>query len=264
MADAFFCRPIEFAVHSASQNTAQNPAINLNNDRLGRTWQLTADGYMIADLGSAQLVDTISLLATSAVAGETVRIRSSNTIGNLSGAAPTGPFLTDVTVNAQASAEASKRLHRSCLATFVAVTARYWRVDVNMNSPSFTAGRLVIGKSMTTADNVDYGWSFEVFDYGSNEVSRLGIDDTLIGAKVLAYQWKWSWFTEAEARGPLLDLMAYAGTTRPVLFCFDPDAADLHNAIAYGSILQSVKTINYAKDTYEAEFQLRSKLILNL
>jgi hypothetical protein len=172
--------------------------------------------------------------------------------------------VSDTTISAHASAEAAKRIHRSSLARPAATTARYWRIDVTTSLGDFTAGRLVIGAGMTAADNVDYGWSFSVFDYGSTDYSRLGIDDTLIGAKVLSFKWNWSWFTEAEARGPLLDLMAYAGVTRPVLLCLDPAAADVHNVLAFGQMQQGVEAVNYVKDTYEAEFMLRSKLILNL
>jgi hypothetical protein len=264
MADAFLCRPLSFLINAVSNQTTQGPATNLINDRLGRVWQTTGSAYVIVDLGTARSVDTVSLLATNAAIGDTIRVRAHNTLENLTGVTPSGPFLSDSTVPANASAEAAKRIHRSSLARPLATTARYWRIDVTTSLSDFTAGRLVIGAGMTAADNVDLGWSFSVFDYGSTDYSRLGVDDTLIGAKVLSYKWKWSWFTEAEARGPLLDLMAYAGVTRPVLLCLDPSATDVHNVLAFGQMQQGIEAVNYVKDTYEAEFMLRSKLILNL
>lgn len=264
MAEAFLCRPLPFTINAVSIETTQGPASNLNNDRLGRVWQTTASAYVILDLGAATLFDTVAVLASNASATDTFRVRASSTLGNLTGASPTGPFLCNLSQNIRASADASKRLHKSGLCRPGDVTARYVRIDITTSLSDFTLGRVVIGDSMQASDNVDYGWNFEVFDYGSTDISRLGVDDTLLGAKVLNYQWTWSWMTEAEARGPLLDILAYAGATRDVLFCFDPAATDLHNTIAYGKLQPGIKSVNYVKDTYEAEFSLRSKLILNL
>lgn len=264
MADAILCTPLQFTFAEIGSQTTVGPAANLSNDFLGRCWRTTGSSWIVIDLGVAQDVDTIALLATNLQSADSVRIRSSNTLGNLTGASPAGSFLSDTTLGGHASADAAKRLHRSVMARPGTISARYWRIDVTTSLSNFSAGRLVIGKAMQAADNFDYGWNFQVLDLGSTETTSSGQEDSLIGAKVLGYQWTWSWLTEQEARGALLDILAYAGTTRPVFFCFDPAASDLHNALAYGRIVERVQGVNYATNTWQAEFTLRSKLILNL
>lgn len=264
MADPILCRPLPFTISAVGNETTVGPATNLNNDNLGRAWRTTGSTYVIVDLGAATDVDTIALLATNAASGDTVRVRASNTLANLTGAAPSGPFLVNSLVNAQASAEASKRVHRQSLCRPGTINARYWRIDVTTSLGSFAAGRLVLGKALQASDGADYSWTFEVFDHGATEVTRIGQEDSLIGAKVMLYRWTWSWMNETEARGPLLDILSYAGITRPVLFCFDPAAADLHNTIAFGPMMEGVRQENYAQGYYQAEFALRSKLVLSL
>lgn len=266
MANAILCRPLPFTVLSSGNATAAGPASNLNNDRMGRAWQCsgTTNCYVVIDLGSAQTIDTVALLASNANAADTVRLRGAATSAAVSGTSPPGAFLADQTFSAVASTDGNKRVHRNGIKTFTGVSARYWRIDVTTTNTAFSAGRLVLGSSLAAADNVDYGWDFEVVDLGKIDDSTLGIDDIRIGAKVLAYHWTWSWLTETEARGSLLDILAYAGTTRPILLCLDPAATDAHNLIGYGQLVESVKGTNYLSGTYDAQFGLRSRLVLSL
>lgn len=264
MADAILCKPLPFTFGEIGSQTTVGPAVNLSSDFLGRCWRTTGSSWVVIDLGSSQVIDTVALLATNLLNTDAVRVRSSNTSGHLTGASPSGPFACDIDLGGHASPEAANRLHRSVMARPASINARYWRIDVSTGLTNFSAGRLVIGKSMQASDNFDYGWNFQVLDLGSTDTTPLGIEDSQLGAKVLAYQWTWSWLTEQEARGPLLDILAYAGTTRPVFFCFDPAATDLHNALAFGRIVERVQGVNYAANTWQAEFSLRSKLILSL
>lgn len=266
MANAILCSPYNFTVLSTGNATTAGPAANLNNDRMGRVWQCsgTSTCYVVVDLGSAKTVDTVALLASNANSGDTVRLRGASTSAAVSGTTPPGSFLADQTFNAVASTDGNKRLHRNGMKTFTGVSARYWRIDVTTTNSAFQAGRLVLGSSLAAADAQDYGWGFEVADLGSIEDTTLGIDDIRIGAKVLAFDWTWSWLTETEARGALLDVLAYGGKTRPILVCLDPAASDLHNVLGFGQLVEGVKGTNYASNTYQASFSLRSRLVLTL
>lgn len=266
MANALLCSPYSFTVLSSGNATTAGPASNLNNDRLGRVWQCsgTSSCYVVVDLGAAKTVDTVALLASNANSGDTVQVRAGATSGAVSGASPAGPFTANQTFNAVASSDGNKRLHKAGMKNFTGVSARYWRIDVTTTNTAFQAGRLMLGSSLAAADTLDYGWDFEVVDLGTIDDTTLGIDDIRIGAKVLAFDWTWSWLTETEARGSLLDVLAYGGRTRPVFVCLDPAASDLHNVIGFGQLVEGVKGTNYASNTYQAAFSLRSRLVLTL
>lgn len=266
MANAILCRPLPFEIFNAANQTAGGPASNLKNDRLGRVWRMSgfSNAYVIFDLGFAQTIDVVALLAHNGQSADTMRVTAASDPAHLAGTIPVGPTLSNQVVSLQASSEAAKRIHRSALCRPTSVSARYWRIDVNTVVDGFTAGRLVIGKALEAADGVDIGWDFEVVDTGEVEQTPLGLDDIRLAAKVLRYRWTWSWLTEAEARGVLLDIGAYAGTTRPIFLCLDPGASDLHNVIGFGRLTEGYKGTNYAHGTYEASFSLLSKLILSL
>lgn len=235
---------------------------NLANERLGRT--ATMSDITIIDLGSAQPVDTVALLATSAPTGQVFSVIGFTSIANAR--ANTSPVAPGQNWPAWASAEASKRLHRQGVAMFAeTVVARYWRIAV---STPFQCGRLVIGKAFTAADTMDIGYSFKVVDLGERRRATNSLVNNTLRGKVLEFSWVWSWMSEQEARGALLDLLAYAGTTRDILCILNPDAADLHNVIGYGSLIEEVEGVNVAggnvDSAYEAKFRLQSRLLLNL
>jgi len=264
--NATICAPLPFTITDVGNEAPVGPATNLANDKLGRVWKTagSSDRYVIVDLGAATVINTVALLATNAASDDTFRVRGANTVPALSGAIP-GPLVFDQTRNLPASPEGLRRLHRQGLLLLAgSVSVRYVRIDITSAASDFSAGRLVIGNHMAAEDNVDYGWEMGVADLGRTESMPLGVDDDEIAAKVLAFSWKWSWLTEAEARGQMLDLLAYAGITRPVLMVMNPEAADLHNVIAYGKISEGAPMRNYATDLYDVSFKMRSMLVLNL
>lgn len=258
------CIPKSFTVIASSSVT--NPA-NLTNDRLGRTASFTgtSGAYVALDLGASVPVDTFAVLASDASA-DTITWRMRAYASQADAIAGTSPTYTGPAVSAWASPEAGKRVHRNSVQLDVApVTARYWRISV---SHSIKIGRLVIGDRYTALDTMDIGFSHRVVDYGENKISATALESANVRPKVLEHNWAWTWLTEQEARGELLDLLAYAGQTKDVLCVLNPDADDLHNVIGYGRFAQVTDLINVAggsvANAWQAKFALRSRLILNL
>ena len=256
--------PARMSLVSASSAVG---AENLLNERLGRTALLRAGSVTIYDAGRLIEADTVALLANDST--DPARRWSVQGFRTAADAANnTNEVSTTGSVSTWASAEAGKRLHRQGLGYLSGAAARYFRVGV---SSDINAGRLVIGKAFTAADTMDIGYSFKVYDMGDTRVSATALENSTIRGKALEYNWVWSWMSEAEARGALLDVLAYAGTTRDVLAILNPDAADLHNVIAYGRIVEEVEGINVAGgvgadmvNAYQAKMRMRSRLILNL
>ena len=141
-------------------------------------------------------------------------------------------------------------------------------VSISGAPSNFSAARLIVGLSYKpgaeTGENIDYGWEHDLFDLGGNEVLPTGVEDDYPLARVMRFRAAWGWQTEAEARVQQHALSAYAGRSRPVLFCADADAADRHNVIGYGVFTDSIRAKHIAVDGYTSAFELRSRLITSL
>jgi hypothetical protein len=235
--------------------TATNAA-NLLNERLGRAAGFTTGQFVDFDLGSAKAVDTLALLATNFVVGDTVTWTA--------GAAPGAATYSSGALAALASPEGANRIHRQHLLHLAAAeTWRYWRATI-ASASARTVGRAVLGKAFEPLEGRDYGWDYRVVDMGENQRSQTGLDDPVLRAKVLEYTWLWSGLTKDEAENAAIDLLAYAGTTRDVLFCGDYSAANRHNLIGYGKMTEPAIGTNYAEGWYELRCQQLSRLVLSL
>jgi hypothetical protein len=264
MGNAFLCRPLPFVVSAVSNETTAGPATNLQNDRLGRVWQaapVSSRAVIYVDLPAGLTeIDTVALLATN------VAMNADWTV-QLSGQ-PYANFAAgisySVTTPAVASADGASRPHRQCVRHLATpITARAACIIVDVAAGMLTAGRLVIGRSWNPAETLDFGWDFSVTDRGKSEASDLGLSSDRIGTKHQQFRWAWGFLTPTEARQTGLDLLAYAGRTRPVLFCADPEVADLHNVIGYGKLTEGGRIQQQFVDGYASSFQLDSDLILS-
>jgi hypothetical protein len=260
--------PLPFTVVAGSYTLSSYD--NLKNERLGRASKVAASGgtqYLVADVGSVRAINLVSLLATNADAGAQIRVRVGTTLAAVNGATPPGPFLYDSGAGKTlwASADAARRLHRQSFTQFDSVNGRYVRVEISGTAlAALNAGRLVIGGALVASDTIDFGWSYSVVDWSDVKRTQAAMDDIVLRGRALRFKWTWSWINEEEARGPLLDILAYAGNSRPIFTCLNPDAEDLHNVIGYGLLKEEVEGVNRSTDAYEATFHLESRLILSL
>lgn len=269
MAFPFLCQPYPMTVIGSVGTVVAGSEQNVANDRLGRVWRSNIPGDIASitvDLGSVRPVDTFAFLATNvayAAPASTLWLQASN-------AADFSVLLYDSGAVIGLPSPGLSRVHRNFQRTIPLTNARYWRVRCYVQTPNFDVGRLILGKALTASDTQDVGWTYKVVDLGENRRASTGLDDPTIRGKVLEYKWTWSWMNEAEARGPLLDILVYAGTTRNILLCLNPDAADLHNMIGFGKLQESPEVANTVSgpidldNAYEASFTLQSRLILNL
>jgi hypothetical protein len=247
--------PLPMTVASATATDAAN----LLNERLGRAASFTSGQQVTFDLGSSQPINCAAILATDAASsGVTWRVELSNNAGMT-------PLVYDSgVVSIWASPEAGKRVHRSGVLSFAETSARYVRVTAASISGTLKVGRFMVANAFTPDEPRDFGWDQQIVDLGEARRSSTGLDDPAVRGKVMEFSWAWTGLTRAEANGLMMDLLAYAGTTRDVLVCLDTDAADRHNMIGYGKLTDKVPIINPANDWYEAKFALLSRLVLAL
>lgn len=255
----FLAVPYAMTVLNSSGVTA---SANLLNERLGRTALFTgAAPYATFDLGSSKPVDVLALLATDLDGDDTIQWIGSN---NSDMSSPVHSVTYSPAVASPSIA--ITRIHRQHMVKLSSpITARYWRAVLGASSATRRIGRAVISKAFEPAEPRDYGWDFGVVDLGENEISKTGLDDAQVLGKVLRFSWVWSGLTKTEAMSLAIDVMAYAGVTRNVLFCADPtDSAVLHNIIGYGKLTEPAKSVNYAEGWYELSCSLLSRLVLSL
>ena len=249
--------------------TGANPD-NIGNERLGRTfsWAGAAIKTLVLDLGSAKPIDVIAPIAHDLGADSRFRVYAAASAaalaptGGVGGGAPTGA--TTYASGYQsilASAEGANRVHRRGLLKLdEAVTARYWRVDIDAKAAG-SLGRLVMGEAFQPLEGRDYGWDRRVIDLGERSRSRTGLSNNIIRPKVFEFSWNWTGLTEEEATSALIELQLYAGITRDILVVLDYTHDQLHNMIAYGQMTEPNISTNWAENWHELQCQLESRLV---
>jgi hypothetical protein len=257
--------PLPFTVVS---NVAVNMPANLLNERLGRVAVFAhAGSRVIVDLGTPRSITVVALLATNANDSAKWRVRAANGIAQLD----SGATYDSATRVVGDIAHGLNRIDRQAVILHPdPILARYWLIEYSdlFAGLDLEVGRLVLATGFTALDTMDIGYSFKVVDLGEARRSTSGLDNSTTRGKVLEFSWTWSWMSEPEARGDLLNILAYAGITRDILCILNPDAEDLHNVIGYGKLVEAVEGVNVAgggvDSAYAATFRLQSRLILNL
>jgi len=189
-----YSNQIDAASLSGGSWNASYPLTNLKNRYLAqraRSTNATTGATVIdIDLGSAQSIGLVALVAHNLSAAATVRIQGSSSASQT-------PSLYDST------AETIYTGGTDYAKTFTAVSARYWRISINDtgNTAGYVEiGRIFIGlrfKPATT--NIDWGESLGI-------QSRSNVQESISGHEFFEQRpsrrvWtaKWSWLTDSEA-----------------------------------------------------------------
>lgn len=206
-----YSNQIDAASLSGGSWNASYPLINLQNRYLAqkaRSSDATTGSTVIdIDLGSAQSIGLVALVAHNLSAAATVRIQGSSSASQT-------PSLYDST------AEILYTGGTDYAKTFTSVSARYWRISINDtgNAAGYVEfGRLFIGPRFRPATtNIDWGESLAI-------QSRSNVQEAISGHEFFEQRpsrrvWtaKWSWLTDSEAYSSLHTIMAATDIHREV------------------------------------------------
>ena len=253
------CRPLPFNSVAVASGAISNVG-NVGGDRLGRAALIPSGiSSFDVDLGASVSVDTFALLAGSFGTSDSWSVVGAATQAGLTST----QLFNSGALTALASPEGLGRVHRQALHVRTATSVRWIRISVNV-AAAMPIGRVVIGKRFEPLEGRDYGWAQRVLDLGELQRSRQGLESAIIRGKVQEFSWRWSGLSRDEAENQALELMAYAGVTRDLLWCGDHTAANRHNLLGFGKMAEPAVTENYAEGWYNLDCQLQSRLILAL
>lgn len=146
------------------------------------------------------------------------------------------------------------------------VTARYWQADLDAASLAaldyVDLGRAWIGPCWRPArGNISYGWSWVMEDGSTvSRNARSGLDFVDQGPRQRVLTFGFSSLTEADAKGPMRDLLRIAGLGGQVLFAPLPEGGAVGSEAIIGRLVQVQPITQPTFATFAITFQIRQSL----
>ena len=209
-----YSNQIDTATLSGGSWNASYPLTNLQNRYLSQkartTNALAASSVINLDLGAAQTIGVVALVAHNLTTSATVRIQGSS-------AADQSVALYDSTALAAYSGN-------DYALSFTAVSARYWRISISdTGNPAgyVQLGRVFIGWRFSPANNIDWNPKLAV-------ESKTGVMESLGGPEYFderttrrLFTGEWSWLSDPEAYNFLLAIQRSHDVSREVYLIAD-------------------------------------------
>lgn len=176
-----------------------------------RTTNAQATSSVIAiDMGSAQMIGVVALIANNLTASATVRVRGANN------SSMTSPLYDSGTVSVYE--------HTDYATAFAPTYARYWQINISDTSnPAgyISIGRLFIGSKFKPAINIIYGAGIQI-------ESRTEVAEALGGPEYFnelenrrVWQGSWDALTDAEAYRQMFVIQKESDVSGEVYFIED-------------------------------------------
>jgi hypothetical protein len=219
-----------------------------------------------ADLASAVGVKIWCLVAHNLSAGATIRLRASNTAGDfatplydsgtvgawstsyLASATPweSDAFWDSVITSSGLDGGQPTLIH--ILPTETA--ARYWRfevTDTTNNDGYVEAGRLYVGRAFQPAANFSWGASVGYIDESVAEQAFSGSEYFEQRPVRRVASVRFEFLTDSEALINVLDIQRLRGTTREILFIWDPDDLEFSSRRSFLARQQELSAIELVR-----------------
>lgn len=169
-----------------------------------------------------QPVDFVSLMASNALAGTTIRVRLGTTQAQVDGTAPYDS--TALPLISPARVEPSGLYHSHLELPSVA-NASWWRIDIGGHTGDFSASCLIFGQKREPSNfyNRDREVGFE--DLGALEITRNGVVADARGCVLSTLLFRLGWVDEAEwwEKWAPMGLRDTQGSKRIIFWSFDPE-----------------------------------------
>ena len=212
--------------------------------------------WVRGDLGVAQAIDYVGMLAATAQSGTTIRVRLGDTQAEVDG---TADYDSGAIAFINPSIVRTDGLYHSHHELPSTMTKRWWRIDIGGHSGDFEASMLVMGKKLQPARYYDTTWTVATRDLGSVTFARNGVPGFAAGAKLRSMQFKLSWINEAESEAMFQPVNEAMGKTAPFLTCFDPEVSIYRQRRTFFGFFEDQPSIGkVAFDRFEQAFQVLS------
>jgi len=232
--------------------SASLPLTNLQDRRLSKvarsTNALAASTTFDVDLGVARAVRVVSLPKHTISSAGTIRVRGSNTAGVF-----TSPGYDSGTVTvwpAGITAETSEGMNLGFVAIVpvAAVAMRYWRIEItDTTNPAgyVDIGRLVIAAGWQPTINLAYGARIGVETDTTREVTDGGAAIYNEKPKRRTAVFTIENLPELEAMTSPFDMMRIVGTSRQLMFVFDPADTTLMHRRSFLAVMRELSPIEF-------------------
>jgi hypothetical protein len=222
----FFVIPTPLETVTAGNELAARPASHLGEFFYrGMVWETSDNTNLWArcDLGAAQDIDFVGVLAANATPSTTIRIRLGDSQAAVDGTADYDsgalPFIDPAITRKDGLYHSHHELP--------SVQTNSWlRIDIGSHSGTFSASMLVAGKKLEPTQYYETQWERSVRDLGAITFSRNGVPGLSIGSKLRAIQYTLAWITEAEMEEMFSPMDEEVGRTSPLFLAFDPEATE--------------------------------------
>jgi hypothetical protein len=253
-----FVKPLPFTVSAYGNQLTSNPASSLGEFQYpGVTWKSSGNTnlYVVVDLGAAQTVDFVAMLASNALAGTAFTITMDTTSAGAIGGSPAYSSGAQTFIS---PATTGRALYNSYFAFPSAQTYRYLAIQITGHTGDFEASFLVIGTQISVTRYYETQWESCVLDLSQVTDNRNGVSELAYGAVWRQLQFTLGWLTESEWETSILPLLLACGKTEPLYCCFDPDPTTYRQNRTYFGRLAEATVRKMGFNQFQKEFQIKS------
>lgn len=246
--------PYEYAI--ASSNGWDGSPEDLRSPQPGEKVATTGAATVVLDLGAARPVRQLFAGYTDAQAGDTIRLRGSNSpaMAGILFDSGVGPLWA----SERASSAPLGYRHGLVHILEAAVAARYWEISLGVPAGR-EVGIIAIGDVAQPENNADYGetsWGFDEADEGEFLDSGVEVLYEATPAPVFNFTLSWTSQDEMELDWEPLGRLQHEG--RPVLSCRRPDPHPGRHSGLYWGRLRMIPIVAQDFDMYEVQGRVRS------
>lgn len=185
-------------------------------------WTATAGAYLVLDLGAAASWDTIALLAHTAGAADTFRVRAAATEAGLTSSPPIDA--PGISFWPASGKPARTDVFHSFWRNGSVVTYRWLRLDFTLAAAPFELQRLMVAKAFQPARNYAYGSGDGFQATGIKTRSVGGHSWGLAGRPLKAKTLLLDALTQAELFESVNELLRTRAAEKDCFIVLDPDA----------------------------------------
>lgn len=247
------------ATITAGSEAGALQASNLQTIQVADPWRASDlnNAYLVVDLGSAQAINLVALIANNASSSATWRIRGATSEANLT--ASPGYDSGSLSMLAKAGL-ADWSTTDAVLWLSSAQSYRWWRIDVSDASNAdgyFQAGRLYISAAWQPSVNLNYGWQMGFVDFSLRPRSAGGQVVPLERSRARYLVLSLDFQSEADLYDNAFEIDRTRGHSKDIFVLRDPDSASYRQEQSiYGLQEELAPIINPRVNMFSKRFRI--------
>lgn len=257
----FAVLPLALTGVATGNEKANRPASHLAQPHPGMRWESNGNGnlWVRGQFSATSPVNFMSLMATNAQAGTTIRLRLGTSQAQVDGSAPydSGALTLISPANTRPDGRYNSHLELPSVSN-----ASWWRIDIGNHTGDFSAASLVLGEKRTPARFYNRDRQIGFKDLGTLEISRNGVIAETPGHVLRTLAFRLQWVSNDEFWSAWAPLAATRGKRQIIFIAFDPEPTVRRQDLSYLGYLEGdlfCRGNSFPKDN-EVDFTLTAIL----